>query len=163
MLELVPFAAARNPIDVTGQFLNDLSLLDPPIELAATNGDYGSLVSFQGSIGRNPALMEATRASWIERKRANPEKHFTVSGFCTADYTRDLEAAGVPVYEEATRAIAALTGFARSFRDRRPHARIAPHRSRNRARRPRHSRRRRRSDRARPPRPDRPRSSGRGG
>ena len=122
MLELVPFAAPRNPIDVTGQFLNDPSLLDRFIELAATNGDYGSLISFQGSIGRNPALMEATRASWIARKRSNPDKHFAVSGFCTPDYIRDLEAAGIPVYEEAThatRAIAALAGFARSFRERR--------------------------------------------
>ena len=67
--------------------------------------------------------MEATRASWIERKRANPDKHFAVSGFCTADYNRDPEAVGVPFYEEAThvtRAIAALAGFARSFRERRP-------------------------------------------
>ena len=123
MLELVPFAAARNPIDVTGQVLNDPSLLDQAIELAATNGDYGSVVSFQGSIGRNPALMDATRSAWIERKAANPETHFAVSGFCTQDYTRDLEAAGIPVYEEAThatRAIAALAGFARSFRERRP-------------------------------------------
>ena len=122
MLELVPFAAARNPIDVTGQVLNDPTLLDKAIELAATNGDYGSVVSFQGSIGRNPALMEATRGAWIERKRANPDKHFAVAGFCTADYTHDLEAAGIPVYEEAThatRAIAALAGFARSFRERR--------------------------------------------
>ena len=120
MLELVPFAAARNPIDVAGPFLNDPSLLDQAIELAATNGDYGSLVSFQGSIGQNPALMEATRASWIERMRANLDKYFAVSGFCTPDYTRDLEAVGIPVYEEATRAIAALAGFARSFRERRP-------------------------------------------
>ena len=122
MLELVPFAAARNPIDVTGQVLNDPSLLDQAIELAATNGDYGSVVSFQGSIGRNPALMEATRGAWIERKAANPETHFAVSGFCTEDYTRDLEAAGIPVYEEAThatRAIAALAGFARTFREQR--------------------------------------------
>ena len=120
MLKLVPFAAARNPIDVTGQFLNDPSLLDQFIEFAATNGDYGSLVSFRGSIGRNPALMEATLTSWIERKRINPDKHFAVSGFCTPDYTRNLEAVGIPVYEEATRAVAALTGFARSFRERRP-------------------------------------------
>ena len=119
ILELVPFAAVRNPIEVTGQFLNDPSLLGQAIDLAATNGDYGSLVNVQGSIGRYPALTEATRASWSERERANPDKHFTVSGFCTADYTRDLEAAGVPVYEEATRAIAALAGFARSFGDRR--------------------------------------------
>ena len=38
MLELVPFAAARNPNDVTGQFLNGPTLLDQAIELAATNG-----------------------------------------------------------------------------------------------------------------------------
>ena len=115
MLELVPFAAARNPIDVTGQFLNDPSLLDQAIKFAATNGDYGSLASFQDSIGRNPTLMEATRVSWIERKRANPDKHFAVSGFCAPDYTRDLEAVGTPVYEEAThatRVIAALAAFA---------------------------------------------------
>ena len=120
MLELVPFAAARNPIDVTGEFLNDPSLLGQAIDLAATNGDYASLGNLQGSIGRNPALTEVTRASWIERERANPDKHFTVSRFCTPDYTRDLEAAGVPVYEEATRAIAALAGFAWSFRGRCP-------------------------------------------
>ena len=129
MLELVPFAAARNPIDVTGQVLNDPTLLDKAIELATGYGDYGSVVSFQGSIGRNPELMEATRGAWIERKAANPAMHFAVAGFCTPDYTRDLETAGIPVYEEAThatRAIAALAGFARSFRERRPRPPVPP-------------------------------------
>ena len=67
--------------------------------------------------------MEATLASWIARKAANPDMHFAVSGFCTPEYTQDLEAAGIPVYEEATqatRAVAALAGFARSFRAGRP-------------------------------------------
>ena len=76
MLELVPFAAARNPIDVAGQFLNDPSLLDQAIELAATSGDYGSLVSFKGSIGRNPALMErwGSRSTRRRRTRLRPSK-----------------------------------------------------------------------------------------
>ena len=81
------------------------------------------MVSFQGSLGRNPSVMEATRGAWIERKAANPKMHLAVSGLCTEDYTRDLEAAGIPVYEEtthATRATAVLAGFARSFRERRP-------------------------------------------
>ena len=155
MLKLVPFAAARNPVDVTGQFLNDPSLLDQAIELAATNGDYGSLVGFQGSSARNSAPMEATRAFWSERKREIPGKHFAVSGSCTPDYTRDLEAAGIPVYEEAmhaTRAIAALGGL-RALIPRavpspgRPGTRIPPRRPHQRARRP-QDRRRRRPDRA---------------
>ena len=171
MLELVTFAAARNPIDVTGRFLNDPSLLDQAIELAATNGDYGSLISFQGSSGRNPALMEATRASWIERERANPDKHFAVSGFCTADYTWDLEAVGIPVYEEATHATcaaAALAGFARSFRERRPRPAVPapaslPTRPVNELAALKRRRHGWRSDRSRPQRPNRPRSDGRGG
>ena len=80
-------------------------------------------MSFRGSIGGNPALMAATRASWLERKRANSVKNFGVSGFCMGDYTRDLEAVGILVYEEAkpaTYAVAALAGFARSFGERRP-------------------------------------------
>lgn len=122
MLELVPFAAPRNPIDVTGQVLNDASLLDQATELAATSGAFDALTSFQGSIGRNPDLVDSTRRAWLARKAAQPDMLFTVCGFCDPQYTRDLEAAGIPVYEEpthATRAIAALAQFGRSFRARR--------------------------------------------
>ena len=45
MLGLAPFAAARNPIDVTGPILNDPDPLDRAIEFAATNGDYASPVA----------------------------------------------------------------------------------------------------------------------
>ena len=123
MRELVPFAAPRNPIDVTGQVLNDFSLLDQAVDLAAGNGGYGSVISFQGSVGRNPDMREGSRRGWLRRKAAHPGMHFAVCGFSAPDYVRDLEAAGIPVYEEAThatRAIAAMAGFARSFRARRP-------------------------------------------
>ena len=42
-------------------------------------------------------FMEATRGAWIERKATTPEMHVAVSGFCTEDYTSDLEAAGIPM------------------------------------------------------------------
>ena len=122
MRELVPFAAPRNPIDVTGQVLNDFSLLDQAIDLATGSGGYGSVVSFQGSVGRNPDMREGSRRGWLRRKAEHPGVHFAVCGFSAPDYVRDLEAAGIPVYEEAThatRAIAAMAGFARSFRTRR--------------------------------------------
>ena len=68
LLERVPFAPARNPIDVTGQFLINASLLDQAIELAATSGDYRSLASFQDPIGRtspngsDPCHLERAKA-----------------------------------------------------------------------------------------------------
>ena len=122
MLALVPFAAPRNPIDVTGQILNDFSLLDRAVDLATESGDYGSVISFQGSVGRNPDMREGSRRGWLRRKAEHPGVHFAVCGFSAPDYVRDLEAAGIAVYEEAThatRAIAAMAGFARSFRTRR--------------------------------------------
>ena len=122
MLALVPFAAPRNPIDVTGQILNDFSLLDQAVDLATESGDYGSVISFQGSVGRNPDMREGSRRGWLRRKAEHPGVHFAVCGFSAPDYVRDLEAAGIAVYEEAThatRAIAAMAGFARSFRTRR--------------------------------------------
>ena len=72
--------------------------------------DRGDVTGVSGRASR----ARATRASWIERKRPNLDKHFAVSGFCTADYTRDLEAVGIPVYEEATHATRAIAALARS-------------------------------------------------
>lgn len=108
MLKCGPLAAADSRIDVTGQYVNDPRLLDYAIDLAATSGDYGILVCFQESMGRFPTVIEAARASWIERKRADPVNHFAVSGFCTENYTRDLEAIEISVYEEVKFATHAL-------------------------------------------------------
>ena len=108
MLKCGPLAAADSRIDVTGQYLNDPRLLDYAIDLAATSGDYGILVCFQESMGRFPTVIEAARASWIGRKRADPVNHFAESGFCTENYTRDLEAIEISVYEEVKFATHAL-------------------------------------------------------
>ena len=122
MLELVPFAAARNPIDVTGQFLNDPSLLDQFIELAATNGDYGSLVSFQGSIGTEPGP-DGSDPHLLGRAEAlEPRDALRGLGVLHGGLHAGPRGGGDPGLRgatHATRAVAALAGFARSFRERR--------------------------------------------
>src|SRR6185312_7574210 len=49
---MVPFAATRNPIDVTGQIVSDMGILDRAIELTLAEGGYPSLACFIGSVGR---------------------------------------------------------------------------------------------------------------
>ena len=51
---MVPFAATRNPIDVTGQVVSDMGILDRAMEMTAKDGGYPSLACFLGSIGRSP-------------------------------------------------------------------------------------------------------------
>ena len=59
--KLVPFAATRNPIDITGQVVNDFSLLGQAIEIIAAEGGYGSIVPFIGSSARVPESMRTIK------------------------------------------------------------------------------------------------------
>ena len=100
MREMVPFAGPRNPIDVTGQILNDRTLLDRTLELVRDQGDYGTIISYQGSVGRNPDLVADNQASWLERAPASTDTTYMVSGFCSEEFIASLEAVGVSVFEE---------------------------------------------------------------
>lgn len=119
MLEMVPFAGPRNPIDVTGQILNDMSLMSRTMSLVTeAKIDYGSIVAFQGSLGRNPVYLDDSLQGWIERAGQYDQTQFVISGFCSAEYTQAVEDAGVLVFEEpthATRAVSALRSFGRAF------------------------------------------------
>ncbi len=118
MREMVPFAGPRNPIDVTGQILNDSSLLARTLALVTEAGDYGSIIAFQGSLGRNPDFLDESREGWLERSAKYADTLFSVAGFGADHYVAALEDGGIPMFEEptyATRAVAALRAFARAF------------------------------------------------
>jgi acetate---CoA ligase (ADP-forming) len=119
MLEMVPFAGPRNPIDVTGQILNDMSLLSRTMSLVTdASVDYATVIGFQGSLGRNVEYLEESLQGWTDRATQNPDSQFVISGFCSPEYTEAVERSGVLVFEEpthATRAVAALRGFKRAF------------------------------------------------
>ena len=71
-LEFVPFAAARNLFDATGQFLNDPSLLDHAIELAAKNGGSRGPRELSG-LGRADPRPERSARCLLDRAKArNP-------------------------------------------------------------------------------------------
>jgi acetate---CoA ligase (ADP-forming) len=122
MREMVPFAGPRNPIDVTGQILNDSSLLGRTMSLVTEAGDYGSIIAFQGSLGRNPDFLDESLKGWLERNATYADTLFSVAGFGAPEYVETLEANGIPLFEEpthATRAVAALRAFARAFENKR--------------------------------------------
>lgn len=104
---------ARHVVTVSGP----IAKLAPTSPSVASGVQRPAVETSQGRLGAIESRARATRVSWTERKRANPDKHFAVSGFCAADHTRDLEAVGFTVYEAATPPIATLAGFAWSFRE----------------------------------------------
>jgi acyl-CoA synthetase (NDP forming) len=109
--ELVPFAAPRNPVDITGQVTNDIGLVGTSLGIMLEHGDYQMMIAFLvaaglGSTGENiAAQIAAVRARF-------PDRVFcAVSVF--SDKVRDLlESNGCLCFQDPTRAIRALAALA---------------------------------------------------
>ncbi|GAA5128399.1 acetate--CoA ligase family protein [Alloalcanivorax gelatiniphagus] len=113
--ELVPFAAPRNPVDITGQITNDVGLFETSLEIMLEQGDYQLVATFLAAAGQGP--MGEQIADQIGRVRAR----FPDRVFCAVSVFRDsvrerLEQHRCLAFEDpsrAIRALAALAGFAR--------------------------------------------------
>ena len=109
--QLIPFGAARNPIDVTGQVTSDLGLLGKTIDILSERPVYDSMVVFTAGLG----LTNAGGQCQIELARQLSDRHLdTVVGFCSLfapDVRMAIEAAGCMAFEDPTRAIRALSAL----------------------------------------------------
>jgi acetate---CoA ligase (ADP-forming) len=116
--KLVPFAATRNPIDITGQVVNDFSLLGQAIDIIAAEGGYGSLVPFIGSSARIPERAAILLAQFTQLRKQYPELLLVAAATSPPEFRNGVQALGYLSYEEpvsAVRAIAALAAFRRHF------------------------------------------------
>ncbi|UTW12419.1 acetate--CoA ligase family protein [Marinobacterium rhizophilum] len=115
--DIIPFAGTQNPIDATGQVLSDLSILKQVADIVVTEGDYSSLVFFEGALARTQPSSPLAD-TWIEVARRHPDTLLSVVGLNRLEDRVRLQQAGIPVFEEpthATRAVSALRFFARTF------------------------------------------------
>jgi acetate---CoA ligase (ADP-forming) len=116
--KLVPFAATRNPIDITGQVVNDFGLLGQAIDIIAAEGGYGSLVPFIGSSARVPERAARLLDQCVELHTRYPELLVVQAAISPPEFRNSLQALGYLSYEEpvsAVRAVAALAAFRRHF------------------------------------------------
>jgi acetate---CoA ligase (ADP-forming) len=116
--KLVPFAATRNPIDITGQVVNDFGLLGQAIDIIAAEGGYGSLVPFIGSSARVPERAARLLEQCVELHTKYPELLVVQAAISPPEFRNSLQALGYLSHEEpvsAVRAIAALAAFRRHF------------------------------------------------
>ena len=116
--KLVPFAATRNPIDITGQVVNDFGLLGQAIDIIAAEGGYGSLVPFIGSSARVPERAARLLEQCVELHTRYPELLVVQAAISPPEFRNSLQALGYLSHEEpvsAVRAVAALAAFRRHF------------------------------------------------
>lgn len=116
--EIVPYAGVNNPLDVTGQIINQPEIFEQAMRLVLEEGDYDSIVGFQGAGLKDPAQAKSAKVMWESLKRDYPDKCFALASMMEAESQKVFEDAGLPAFHEAThatRALAAGAYFTRSF------------------------------------------------
>ncbi|MEM9147490.1 MAG: acetate--CoA ligase family protein [Pseudomonadota bacterium] len=123
--ELVPFASPRNPVDVTAQFFNDLSLVPRFTEMMLERGQYDGLIGFWTSVAGSPVLAKPLLAGLKDAMTGRRGNIFIQSVVAPPEIQSAYEEAGFPCFEDPSRAVvamAALMHFGLAFAAGRPDA-----------------------------------------
>ena len=110
---LVPFAAPRNPVDCTAQVLNDLSLVGRFAESMVADGGYASVLAFFSQTGGAASIAPKLRAELNAVRSAHPERLFVLSVVADQARVRAYEEDGFLVFEDPSRAVAAIAAMGR--------------------------------------------------
>ena len=116
VLSWVPFAAPRNPVDVTAQALNDPSILDKGFDLLLGKEKFPSMVGFFTTWASSPQMAEPLYKAVVGAAERYPDRYFALSAIASPEMQRRYEAAGVGLFEDPWRAVESIAG-----RTSRPH------------------------------------------
>jgi acyl-CoA synthetase (NDP forming) len=108
---LLPFASARNPVDVTAQFFNDQTLIPRFTGVMLDEGHYDGLIGFWTSVAGSPVLGLPLLAHLKETMARYPGRLFIHAILASEDIRRRYEDAGFPCFEDPSRAVAAMAAL----------------------------------------------------
>ena len=113
LLKLLPYAAPRNPVDVTAQYLNELSLLTTFTDTLIKEGKYTSILGFFTYTAGAPTIAPRLREQ-LKLVRANhPACIFALSLIASREQKREYEKDGFTVFEDPNRAVIAIEAMGR--------------------------------------------------
>ena len=114
----VPFANPVNPVDITGQVTNDVSLIERSARLMLEVGAYGSWIGFMAAAGTSNTFWPVIESLVNTLRRDFPDKLLALSTLLTPERRHALETRGCLVFSEpaeAVRTIGALAAYAEAF------------------------------------------------
>ena len=116
--EIIPYAGNRNPVDITGQTLNDPSLVEKCLDILIEEDVCDIIVIYMAMATQSPALTEIFREIFRNIRAKHPEVPIVAGVYAEGECRRELEDLGYIVSREPTRAVgiaASLLNFGRSF------------------------------------------------
>lgn len=112
-LELLPFAVAANPLDMTAQVTSVPGGVGRTIEVMLQHGDYGTVMAYLAHSGLAPARFASTLEQLRELRQKYPQKNLVLIMLSTPEVDEKLAEIGIPCFGDPTRAVAALAGATR--------------------------------------------------
>lgn len=116
--EIIPFAGTRNPVDITGQTLNDPSILGKCLDILIEEDVCDIIVVYMAMSTQSPALADIFMQVFRDVRAKHPDVPIIAGVYAEGERRRELEDLGYVVVREPTRAVnvaAALLRFGRSF------------------------------------------------
>ncbi|WP_420093894.1 acetate--CoA ligase family protein [Comamonas testosteroni] len=112
LLEWVPFAAPRNPVDITGQVTNDVTLLERSAELMMQDRNFASWLGFFAAGGLSDAFWAVLRCLVEKLRAAHPDTLLAICTLCSDARRAEMEALGGLVFSDPSAAIRCIGALA---------------------------------------------------
>ena len=116
--ELIPFAGVRNPVDITAQALNDMSLIGKFMRSMMDEGGYDAVVAFFTVVAGSRMVSEKLIETLRDIREQYARAPMVLSIVAPDDVVRAYEEAGYTILEDparAVRAAAAMAHFGTAF------------------------------------------------
>ncbi len=110
---LVPFCNPANPVDCTAQAFNDMSVIGAFTESMLGDGGYASAIAFFTQVGASRSIAPSLREQLDRAVAKFPDRLFILSVTGPAETISAWEEGGFLVFEDPTRAVAALAAMGR--------------------------------------------------
>jgi acyl-CoA synthetase (NDP forming) len=116
---LLPFAVASNPLDMTAQVTSVPGGVPRTIEIMLAHGDYGTVFAYLAHAGLATARFADTVSQLADLRRQYPQRDLVLVMLSSPESTQKLEALGIPVFADPSRAMLAMAAAAHMARRRR--------------------------------------------
>lgn len=105
---VVPLAGGANPVDSSAQIVGDLSKYAALLEAVLGAERFDAVLGYLAHVGRNPEHMARLRGPLAALRARHPDKAFVLCMLADAELRAELLREGFLVFEDPTRAMAAV-------------------------------------------------------
>lgn len=117
-LELLPFAVAANPLDMTAQVTAVPNGVPRTVALMLEQADYGTVFAYLAHVGLSPQRFAATQAELIALKQRHPGRLLVLVMLSRPEVNAALARHGIAVFEDPSRAVQAVAALAQVLQRR---------------------------------------------